>query len=201
MPLKLEGGGTIRMTSNKTAKFKLTGPILAKIARNMAPFYYKIAVNKAYAKAWSKAVRELDLSKMEQLFRTVVTTKLDGVSTNGIGYFLDFQFPEPILLYSNGTSIIPGTAQFTFATPVHRAIAKAVLPFYIALASKRSYAASVAAAVRSNNKKRLTELVRLYISSQALKSISIAFSGISLGFKYKSVRFTYENLFFREIVD
>ena len=172
---------------------------MAKIACKMAPFYYKIAVNKTFAKAWSKAIRDADLGKMEKLFYTVVTAKFNSLSTNGIGYFVDFEFPKPTFQYTNGTSIIPGMTQFTFAAPVHRAIARAVLPFYIALSANRSFAAAVALAVRTNNKKQLSKLVRLYISSKALKSINIEFSGISLGFKYKGVRFTYENKLFREI--
>ncbi|MFC5648420.1 hypothetical protein ACFPYJ_04640 [Paenibacillus solisilvae] len=186
------------MASNKTVEFRVTGSVLAKVARKMAPFYYKIAVNKTYAKAWSKAVREADLDKMEKLFQTAVTGKPNGLSANGIGYFVDFEFPKPILQYTNGTSIIPGTAQFTFATPVHRAIAKAILLFYIKLSTDRSYAASVASAVRSNNKRRLSHLVRMYVTSKALKSITIDFAGFSLGFKYRGVKHTYENTLFRE---
>ncbi|WP_308634348.1 hypothetical protein [Paenibacillus silvisoli] len=181
--------------------FRLTGSILAHIAGTMVPFFTKIVSNYSYALKWSKAVRTADLDKLSALFRSVVpNAKLNGFSTNAIGYFFDFDFPAPVLQYSVGTTIPPGSTQFTFSTPIHRAIARALLPFYRALKSSSCYAAAVAAAINGNQLTRLHTLLRQKIASYALKSIEIDFTGAALSFKYKSSKFTYRHLLFREFV-
>ncbi|RAP78209.1 hypothetical protein [Paenibacillus montanisoli] len=181
--------------------FRLTGPMLSHIAATMVPFFKKIAVNYTYALKWSKAVRTADLDTLSALFKLAVPgAKLNGFSTNAIGYFFDFDFPDPVLQYSVGTTIPPGTTQFTFSTPIHRAIARAALPFYRALASSSCYAAAVAAAINGNKLTRLRILLRQKITASALKSIRIEFSGAALSFKYSSSKFTYRHLLFREIV-
>ena len=166
----------------------------------MIPFYKKISRDRNYALRWSKAVRQGDLDTLIALFKAVTRpAKLAGFSTNGIGYFIDFAFPAPVLLYSNGTTIPPGSTQFTFSTPIHRAIARAVLPFYKALAGSKAYAADLAAAVNAKDAARVRCLVWRKVKTCGLQSVAIRFSGVELNFKFKSSRFTYRNLLFREI--
>ncbi|MBM7563376.1 hypothetical protein [Paenibacillus sacheonensis] len=149
---------------------------------------------------WSKAVRKADLDALLAMFKSVVkTAKLNSFSVNGIGYFVDFAFEEPVLQYTNGTTIPPGSTQFTFSTPIHQAIARAVLPFYRALASSKSYAAALAAAINGNHAARVRSLIRRKVPTAALKCIQIRFSGLFLDFAYASSKFTYRNLLFREI--
>ncbi|SFS62009.1 hypothetical protein [Paenibacillus sp. BC26] len=190
-----------KQAASAEKQFRLTGAILSHVAATMVPFFRKIVLNYSYALKWSKAIRGADLDTLSALFKSVAPyAKLNGFSTNAIGYFFDFEFPEPILQYSIGTTIPPGTTQFTFSTPIHRAIARAVLPFYKALRASSSYAAAVAAAVNNNNRTRLAALIRQKVTACALKSITIDFSGIALSFKYSSSKFTYRHLLFREIV-
>lgn len=184
------GGGTIR----------ISGTVLSRVAAAMIPLYRKIACNQRFALRWSKAVRKGDLDTLLAMFKSVSPqAKLDGFSVNGIGYFVDFAFPKPVFLYTNGTTIPPGTAQFTFSTPIHRAIAGAVLPFYRALADSKSYASALAAAINANNSARVRCLVRHRVTTTALKTIRTRFSGVTLNFKYASSKHTYSNELFREI--
>ncbi|AZN41981.1 hypothetical protein [Paenibacillus albus] len=183
------------------AQFRLTAAILRKVAGIMIPFYRKIACNYSFALKWSKAVRTTDIDTLAKMFKSVApTAKLSSLSSNGIGYFFDFEYPEPIIQYSNGLTIPPGTTQFTFSTPVHRMIARAILPFYRALRYSSVYAAAVARAVNNRNIKRLRKLIRSKVTTIALKRILIAFSGVALNFKYKRSKFTYQSLLFRELV-
>ncbi|MFC4809500.1 hypothetical protein [Paenibacillus sp. GCM10023250] len=180
--------------------FKVSGSTLSRVAAVMVPFYTKIATNRCFALRWSKAVRRGDLNTLLRLFKSVTTfTKRDGFSTNAIGYFVDIGFPDPISTYTNGTTIPPGSTQFTFSTPIHQAIARAVLPFYRALARSTAYAAAVAAAINGNRLATVRCLVRRKVKTAALKSVRIRFSGVELNFKYRSSPFTYRNLLFREL--
>ncbi|REE57361.1 hypothetical protein A8990_1577 [Paenibacillus taihuensis] len=182
-------------------QFRLTGAILRKVAGIMIPFYRKIACNYTFALRWSRAVRRTDLDTLDKMFKSVApSVKLSSLASNGIGYFFDFEYPEPIIQYSCGLTIPPGTTQFTFSTPVHRMIARAILPFYRALRSSSVYAAAIARAVNARNIKRLRRLVRLKVKTAALKRILIAFSGVALNFKYKRSKYMYQSLLFREIV-
>ncbi|SEM83449.1 hypothetical protein [Paenibacillus sp. OV219] len=183
------------------AQFRLTGAILRKVAGIMIPFYRKIACNYSFALRWSKAVRTTDIDTLAKMFKSVApSAKLSSLSSNGIGYFFDFEFPDPIIQYSCGLTIPPGRTQFTFSTPVHRMIARAILPFYRALRSSSAYAAAVARAINYRNIKRLRRLVRRKVNSLALKRILIAFSGVAFNFKYKRSKFMYQSLLFRELV-
>jgi hypothetical protein len=166
----------------------------------MTPFYRKIAGSRSFALKWSAAVRSGDLSTMESMFRSVVPrARLDGLSTNGIGYFVDFAFPSPVLQYSNGTSIPPGMAQFTFSTPIHRKIAAAVLPLYIALSRRRGYTQAVVSAIRRKDREILNLLIRFKVSSVYMRSVSIDSDGVRLRFYYRGSKYPYVNMLFREI--
>ncbi|QHT61683.1 hypothetical protein GXP70_18030 [Paenibacillus lycopersici] len=180
--------------------FRVSGPILAQVASYMIPFYRKIAGSRSYALRWSKAVRQGDLDTLIKMFKKVAPmAKYDSFSVNGIGYFIDFAFPAPTVLYSNGTTIPPGTVQFTFSTPVHQALARAVLPFYCKLSNSTTYANALAAAIRADNAARVRCLVRQQVRTTALKKIRIDFSGVELNFKFTRCSYTYRNLLFREI--
>ncbi|MFB9330458.1 hypothetical protein ACFFSY_31335 [Paenibacillus aurantiacus] len=187
--------------TTKLRDFKVTGRILAHTAQAMLPFYRKVSQSKAYARSWSDAVVNGNLEVMEKLLRQTVTEPITGLSTNGIGYFVDFKFAAPIKQYTNGTTIPPGTVQFRFSPVIHRRIAREVIPFYERLAGCSSYAAQIAKAVREHNTMKLRALIRPYIQTNALRSIRIDFSGIRLAFRYADSRYTYVNVLFREIVD
>jgi hypothetical protein len=189
------------MASNAAGgqSFGISGDTLLRVATQMLPFYRKIADNNSFATAWSKAVRELDLDTMEQAFKSVSrSARVDGLSVNGIGYFIGFELPKPVIQYTNGTAIQPGTAQFTFSTPIHRSIARAVLPFYLALSRSSAYASAVAAAIRRKDSRSIQRLISLRVRTKALQAVKIEYSGINLEFKYKSSKLTYSNILYRE---
>lgn len=173
--------------------------VLQNTARVMYPFYRTTACHKKYAERWSKAVITTDLDKMVRLL-TKVSPRAKGLSlgSNGIGYFVGFPVKHPYLELSNGTTIIPGTTQFTFNPRIHQAIARAVLPFYYKLAKDRSFAVSLSDAVRSGNEKLVRHLIRSLVRTPALISVKMDLDGpgISLNFKYKSTKYTYRNLLF-----
>ncbi|QYR23800.1 hypothetical protein KZ483_13445 [Paenibacillus sp. sptzw28] len=179
--------------------FGLSGDILLRVAAQMLPFYRKIAFNKTFADAWSKAVRELDLDTMEQAFKSASpSAPVDGLSVNGIGYFIDFRLPKPVIQYTNGTALQLGKARFEFSTPIHRSIARAVLPLYRALSRFSAYASAVAAAIRRKDSRSLQRLISVRVRTKALQSVKIKYSGINLEFKYKSSKLAYNNMLYRE---
>lgn len=175
--------------------------VLQNTARVMYPFYRAIAFHKKYADHWSKAVITADLDKMVRLL-TKVSPRTKGLSlgTNGIGYFVGFPIKNPNLEFSNGTTIIPGTTQFTFDPKIHQAIARAVLPFYYKLARSPKFAETLSKAVRSGNEKLVRCLIRSVVRTPALASVRMDLEGpgISLTFKYKSTKYIYRNLLFVE---
>ncbi|GIP45417.1 hypothetical protein J45TS6_38760 [Paenibacillus sp. J45TS6] len=183
----------------KRAQGFVPARVLQNTAKVMYPFYRAIAFHKRYADGWSKAVISPDLDKMVRLL-TKVSPRAKGLSlgSNGIGYFIGFPVKNPYLEFSNGTTVIPGTAQFTFDPRIHQAIARAVLPFYYKLAKDRSFAVSLSNAVRSGNEKVVRCLIRSFVRTPALISVKMDLDGpgISLNFKYKSSKFIYRNLLF-----
>ncbi|WP_163852647.1 hypothetical protein [Paenibacillus elgii] len=176
----------------------VTVPVLRKTLAAMIPFYRRIATDPAYAAAWTRGVRRADLDALIRLFRQVGLSerRYASLSTNGIGYFVDFNAPKPIVLYSNGTTIRPGTTQFYFNTKVHRAVAKAILPFYQEIVTNRPFACIVVRAIRSGNRGLLDRLVRSMIKTPHLRSVSIESSGIRCSFKYAASPFRLDNLIF-----
>lgn len=170
---------------------------LRKTASLMLPFYRKIARNASYNRQWSAAVRKADLDKMLKLFRQTVPLKEPDLSANGIGYFLDVEFPLPLLQYTNGTSIQPGQAQFTFNATIHRTIATAIIPLYEAIVRNRAFAIALAAAIRRRNRRTIERLVRSKVRSPHLRSVTTITAGFAMGFRMPSIRHTYFNEFFR----
>lgn len=176
----------------------ITGEIVQKVSLGMLPFYMKIASNRSYAEEWSKAIVCADLDHMKILLGSV--SKLaakQGLGTNGIGYFVDFDDKHHPWSFSNGTTIPPGKVKFHFSTRVHRAISRAVIPFYRQLASNRVFADALAVAIRRKENELVERVVRGLVCTPALKSVSIEEHGIVLLFKYPSSKYSYENLLIR----
>lgn len=165
----------------------------------MLPFYYKIATSRAYAVCWSRAVVAADLDRLRDLLCLASPAAASqGLGTNGIGYFVDFSLRCDV--YTNGTSLIPGTARFTFNPTIHQKIARAVLPFYYRLATQPFYAATLAAAIRDRNQRLACLLVRSAIPTCNLRRIRITQRGLSLSFRFDCSRYTYRNLLFQDFV-
>lgn len=177
----------------------VTARVLRQVAKAMLPFYRKIAGNRSFAGQWSTAVITADLSLMGRLLSSIPTLAgAENYGTNGIGYFISFPFPLPVAFYTNGTTIPPGTVQFTFSTRAHRAVALAVLPFYRKLASSRCYAEALAAAINRNHAKTVNALVRRLIKTKSLKSVTVEEHGVALLFKPAFSKYPYRNLLFQE---
>ncbi|MCZ8514506.1 hypothetical protein O9H85_19185 [Paenibacillus filicis] len=166
----------------------VTARVLQQTARAMLPFYKRIATDRSFALQWT-LLRQVGLT----------SRVFSSLATNGIGYFVDFPAPKPIEVYTNGTSLRPGTTQFYFNTAVHRSIARAVLPLYRELSHSRSFALLVAGAIRGSNRTLLNRLVRSLVGTKALRTVGIFESGFQLGFKYPQSQFTFYNQTFREL--
>ncbi|GIP60518.1 hypothetical protein [Paenibacillus woosongensis] len=179
------------------SKSKVNAGVLQKIAVSMLPFYRAVATSQRFAAMWSRAVVTANLKSMKKLLASAAPQAArQGLGTNGIGYFVDFVFPK--LVYTNGTTIPPGTVQFVFEPKVHQAIARAVLSLYSRLASDRAFACKLAIAIRRGNKRLVNLLVRSRVHTAALKAVHIEDEGIALSFKYPFSKFKYRNLLFRD---
>ncbi|WHX49928.1 hypothetical protein QNH46_04470 [Paenibacillus woosongensis] len=177
--------------------FKINANVLQKTAASMLPFYSAVATSKRFATLWSRAVVTANLKWMEKLLASVAPhAARQGLGTNGIGYFVDVGFPR--LVYTNGTTIPPGTVQFVFDPKVHQAIAQAVLPLYRRLACDRTFACKLAIAIRRGNRRLVNVLVRSRVHTAALKAVKIEDEGIALSFHYPFSKFKYRNLLFGE---
>ncbi|WP_305954242.1 hypothetical protein [Paenibacillus sp. FSL R7-0273] len=181
------------------AQPRVTARILRQTAKAMLPFYRKIAGNRTFAEQWSAAVVNADLSLMGSLLSRIPTLAgVENYGTNGIGYFISFLYPLPFAFYTNGTTIPPGTVQFTFNTRVHRTVALAVIPFYRKLSSSSSYAAALAAAINRNDTAGVNTMIRGLIKTKALQTVSIEDLGVALRFKTRYSKYPYRNLLFQE---
>ncbi|WP_342772886.1 hypothetical protein [Paenibacillus lentus] len=178
-------------------KSKVNANVLQKTAASMLPFYSTVATSKRFATRWSRAVVTANLDLMKKLLAPVAPgAARQGLGVNGIGYFIDFSFPK--LVYTNGTTIPPGSVQFMFEPKVHQAMAQAVLPLYDRLVSDRPFACKLAIAIRRNNSQLVSLLVRSVVRTQALKSVEIEDQGTALTFKFPFSRFKYRNLLYGE---
>jgi hypothetical protein len=121
-----------------------------------------------------------------------------GFGTNGIGYYLDLRFPQPIVQYTNGTSQQPGSAQLQFSTKAHRSIARAVLSLFRTIVYSRPFAVALAEAVRRSDAVMAERLVRTRVHSPYLRSVDLLEAGFALRFRIPGVRNEYANEFFRE---
>lgn len=185
---------------NKRQQPKITAGVLSKVAKAMLPFYRTVSTSRPFAESWTSAVVRADLDSMVQLLRmTSPAAARQGLGTNGIGYFVDFAVPLPLAVYSNGTTIPPGLAQFTFSTKVHRRIAGAVIPLYRQLAYNRNFASALGAAINRGDRKAAEIMVRGLIPARSLRSVALEESGIALTFRYSGSAYPYRNLLFRGI--
>ncbi|MNJ41917.1 hypothetical protein D3C77_368620 [compost metagenome] len=186
-------------SSDNNSESKVSASMLQSVAASMLPLYRAVATNRGFAIKWSKAVVSANLDLMNKLLSSAAPRAArQGLGINGIGYFIDFSYPRTV--YTNGTTIPPGTVQFVFEPRVHQAIARAVLPLYRKLACDRSFACKLAIAIRRNNTWAVNALVRGVVCTTALKSVRIEDEGIALSFKYSFSRFKYRNLLFRESI-
>jgi hypothetical protein len=177
---------------NRNTNRFVTVNVLRTVARNMLPFYKKIACDRVFSLKWAKAVRGADLSTMLKMFRSVISlAACSSFSANGIGYFIDFPFPKPIYHYTHATSLLPGTTQFTFDSTVHRHIAKAILPLYREMNRNRAYLTLLAQCIRSGHTGFLNRLIRSKVTTKRLVSIEIRSSGMRLGFRYPTSELVY----------
>ncbi|ETT63290.1 hypothetical protein [Paenibacillus sp. FSL R7-277] len=179
----------------------VTARVLRSVAAAMLPFYRKIAGNRSYARQWTTAIVTADLDLMGSLLHSIpALADAENYGTNGIGYFISFPFPLPVAFYTNGTTIPPGTAQFTFNTDAHRCIARSIIPLYRELAVNRSFAEAMAAAIRRKDNRAVRAMVRSHVKTTSLKSVTIEESGIALLFKTRFSRYPYRNLLFQEMM-
>lgn len=179
----------------------VTARVLRRVAAAMLPFYRKIAGNRSYAEEWTTAVISADLDLMGKLLSRVPTlTGVQNYGTNGIGYFISFPFPLPVVFYTNGTTIPPGTVQFSFSTASHRSIARSVIPLYRELAVNNSFAESLAKAIRRKDNRAVAAMVRSLVKTASLRSVKIEESGVALLFKTRFSRYLYRNLLFQEMM-
>jgi hypothetical protein len=191
----------IRMATIKPKQSQrlVTARVLRRTATAMLPFYRRIAGNSSYAAEWTTAVVSADLDLMGKLLSRIPTlARVENYGTNGIGYFISFPFPLPVAFYTNGTTIPPGTVQFTFNTATHRSIARSVIPLYRELSINNSFAESLAAAIRRRDSGAVTAMVRSLVKADSLKSVGIEDSGIALLFKTRFSKYPYRNLLFQE---
>ncbi|EFM12614.1 hypothetical protein PaecuDRAFT_0125 [Paenibacillus curdlanolyticus YK9] len=181
------------------AKTKLSPYTLGKTAKAMLPFYRRVAASRPYSVRWAKAVRQGNLDTMIAMLQPYVPlSAIDSLATNGIGYFVDFPVAGKKPPYTNATSIRPGQTQFTFSAAIHRQIAIAIIPLYAEITANKPFRNYLVQAINANNQALVKRLVRSLIPTRRLKSIGIAQSGITLGFRYPSSRYVYHNQFFQD---
>lgn len=172
---------------------------LRKTAVGMLPFYRTVAASERYATQWSDAVVDLDLDRMERLLRQA-SPRIGpfGLGTSSIGYVVELPVPEPVRFYTNGTTIIPGTAQFVFEPRAHRVLSAAVLPFYRSLAGNPSYTQTLADAIVRRDSRAVAALVRSRVRSRTLQSVQVEGQGVALRFRFSFSTYTYSNLLLRQ---
>ncbi|MBY9078371.1 hypothetical protein KIH86_24230 [Paenibacillus sp. HN-1] len=189
-----------RQQATKKFNTAVTAEMLSCVAAGMVPLYRSVATSRVFAESWTRSIVNADLDLMGELLKlcSPLAAK-QGYGTNGIGYFVDFDFPLYQCVYSNGTTIPPGMVQFTFSTAVHRRIARAVFPFYRELAVNRNYAAAIALGIRRSDRKAVNRMVRSLVRTPALRTVTLEESGIAMKFKFRDSRYPYRNLLFRVI--
>lgn len=185
----------------KQSKQLVTAHVLRQVAAAMLPFYRRIAASRSYAREWTTAVVTADLDLMRRLLSSVPSlADADNYGTNGIGYFISFPFPLPVAFYTNGTTIPPGMARYTFNTNAHRCIARAVIPLYRELARSRKFAESLAAAIRRRDTRTARTMVRSLVKTSSLRSVTIEENGLALLFRTRFSKYPYRNLLFQEMM-
>jgi hypothetical protein len=190
-----------RAVHARTNQFVVTPFILRKSARTVLPFYKKIARNEIYAKRWSTAVRNAELSDMIRLIKQAIPGFNNdfGLSVNGIAYFIDVQVPEPVEIYTNGTGIPPGMVQFHFNTKAHRSIAIAIQPLYRAIINSQPFAKAIVEAIRRKDIRILNQVIRSKVKSPYLRKVDFDTFGFMMRFKFPFEKYPYDNSFFLNV--
>ncbi|MDF2939041.1 MAG: hypothetical protein K0Q90_4414 [Paenibacillaceae bacterium] len=173
--------------------------VLRQTGRRMEPFYKRAATNEPYVRRFCEAVRETDLDKIEQMIKEAspkIGENFPG--TNGIGYFVGMPFAKPIEVYSNGTTIPPGTVQFTFEPEAFQRVAQAVLPLYNRFAIAPVYTGRLARAIEEKDPEETARLVRTVVKDPALRSVTLESYGVALSFRFSFTQYTYRHLLMRE---
>ena len=171
------------------------------LTKDVIGLYRKIAYDDSFAKKWSNAVEKGDIEKLEHLYAEVTPysrRKNTALSTNGIGFFVIHEFPEPVYGYSNGIYILPGQVQFHFNTEIIQAIAREVLPFYLRIIHDREYANSIKNAIYYKDRTGLSELIGIEVASPYFISTSVERDGFTLSFQFPLEPYVYHVGFFRE---
>lgn len=171
------------------------------LTKDVIGLYQRIAFDNVFAKKWSNAVEKGDIITLEHLYADVTPysrRKNTALSTNGIGFFVIHEFPEPVNGYSNGIYILPGQVQFHFNSEILQAIARDVLPLYLRITYDRKYADLIYHAVFYKDRIGLAELIGVEVISPYLISTSVERDGFTLSFQFPLEPYIYYVGFLRE---
>lgn len=173
--------------------------VLQQTGRRMEPFYRRAATSEFYVRRFCEAVTETDLDKIEQMIKEAAPKIGENFpGTNGIGYFVGLPFAKPLEVYSNGTTIPPGTVQFTFEPEAFQRVAQAVLPLYKRFATAPLYTGRLAHAIEDKDPEEAAKLVRTVVKDPALRSVTLESYGVALAFRFPFSKYTYRHLLMRE---
>ncbi|WP_166238309.1 hypothetical protein [Paenibacillus turpanensis] len=170
-----------------------------EICQAALPFYQLLAENSQFAEQFTAAVRSANLTLLDLFFLQISAGNQNmSYGTNGIGYFLEFSFPDPVGIYSNAISIRPGQVRFFYETkPVVR-IARAVLPLYRKLAKSEATAASLYQAIQSKSHSKASKLIKKWVRSRYLYRVRVSSMGVDLYFRFPDSPYVYHNTLFQE---
>lgn len=136
---------------------------LQKVARTVLPLYRTVARNARYANRLARAIRTR--GDVEGIIRK--TIPLQGMETARVGFFLCYGFPAEELCVG---TIIRSQGR-PFRTPPFRAVAAAIIPFYMKLKRNSCYASKLARYARARDTRAVRRLVRQVIRTPRLHSI------------------------------
>lgn len=196
----IAGLGKIRKNSRTSPRRRGKAPVktvtlaymLQQTGRKMEPFYRRAATNETYARRFCDAVVESDLEKIEEMLKEA-SPKIGHTypGTAGIGFFVGLPFGKPIEIYTNGTTISPGTARLTFEPEAFQRVARAILPLYHRFARYPVYTGKLALALQKKDPEAAVKLVRSVVKDEALRSITVVPSGVILRFRFPFTRYIY----------
>ncbi len=166
--------------------------MLQQTGRKMGPFYRRVATNETYARRFCEAVVESDLEKIEQMLKEA-SPKIGETypGTAGIGVFVGLPFGKQNEIYTNGTTISPGTARLTFEPEAFQRVAQAILPLYHRFARYPVYTGKLALALQKKDPEAAVKLVRSVVKDATLRSVTVVPSGAILRFRFPFTRHIY----------
>lgn len=165
--------------------------MLQQTGRRMEPFYRRVATDESYARRFCEALAESDLEKIEQMLKEA-SPKIGHTypGTSGIGIFVGLPFGKPIEIYTNGTTLSPGTTQLTFQPEAFQRISRAILPLYHRFARYPVYTGKLARALQKKDPEAAVKLLRAVVKDEALRSMTVVDSGVILRFRFPFTRYT-----------